>query len=161
MVVHKRKGSHHTTGERRMIRWVVSIGAMLLSGSALAEASYLCVSDEAVGFSFKATGGWGSANFGNRSKYLVSQSSEKGATLEVKEVGETEPTSLCKNGFSKAGVLICEEGFLKFRFNRNNGRFLSFADAGYWSDDLNAKKGSLLEEGKLTPYMERGKCSPL
>lgn len=144
-----------------MIKVALALGALLLSSSVAAADSYLCVADMAAGFSFEKTArNWKSSTLIPKGKYIVSRSTRKGFTWEVKEVGDKDASILCKDDFSEKGALVCD-GFTQFRMNRTSGRFLAVYVIGYWTDDKNAKEGELFREGADTPHMEIGKCSPL
>lgn len=135
-------------------------GMLLLPTIAISDVSYLCVADRATGFGYEKSTGWSNVSFTASSKYLVSKSTRKDTTWEVKTVGQRVPFSLCENDFSENGALICK-GLPEIRMNRISGRFLSVYPIGYWSDDMNVKGETRFREGANTPFMEIGKCSPL
>ena len=140
---------------------------LLSAGSAVAQDSYLCIADHSTGFAFdKNSKQWSTSGFKSGNKYLISRSKQPGYVWEVKNFGETDTLAACKGDFNDVGVIYCE-GFETFRFSRRNLRFLSIYALGYWNDSVNSsgdKKSDIdrmFEEGKNTPGMSIGKCSPL
>ena len=140
----------------------MSLGLFVLaSHSIAAETPLLCVADMASGFAFdKSKGSWNAATFRTQKKYLVTKSSQKGFAWDIKEVGEKLPISACEKDFNEDGILTCD-GFQEFHINKTNGRFLSAYRIGYWNDNSSSDKDDIFREGKNTPHMEIGKCSPL
>jgi len=132
--------------------------AVLPNSSALAkDDSYLCVAEDAVGFSFNKTSKkWERANFKAEDKYLVSKSSEASKGWEVKKIGESSATP-CEGGFDENGFLTCIE-LLDFRMNNKSLRYMVIHRYGYVVKEYPRGK---FEEGSITPYIEIGKCSPL
>lgn len=128
------------------------------TSAALAQSdSFLCVAENAVGFSFnKSTKEWERANFKSEDKYVVSKSSDKRKGWEVKKIGESIGAE-CAEGFNEHGFINCN-GFMDFQMNRISLRYIMVHKYGYvvkeYSDD------GLFKEGSLTPYLEIGKCSP-
>lgn len=132
----------------------------LLSSTAFAGESYLCIADLATGFAFdKKQGTWGNTNFKPTGKYLVSKAMNKESNWEIKEVGDSMAFAFCKDDFSENGSLPCG-GFYEFRMNRNTLRFLRAYLIGYWTDGPKSPD-RLPSEGADTPAIHIGKCSPL
>ncbi len=120
------------------------------------EERYLCVSDRSTGFAFNAASKrWETAIFSNEKKYLIAPSGFLTKTLYVNEVGSDFSVASCGNGFNSDGVLFCL-GFIDFRFNRNNGRYISVYIHGYIGVDGLKEK---TDEKADTPYLEIGRCS--
>ena len=134
--------------------------SFMLAPVAAHPQSWVCVADQAAGFTFnRASGQWRSAVMPPTEKFLVTRSDRPNFKWAVKAVGADAPVALCGADFSEEGYLACE-GFQLFRFNRNNLRFVSVHLHGYFSDGVPAVK-SQLPEGEVTPKMAIGKCSQL
>ena len=125
-----------------------------LTGAALAQ-QYLCVAEQAAGFSYdKEKKEWKTTTFGVRSKYVVSKAEGAKHAFEVTEIGKTVPSFYCESDFDRLGFLRCPNALGEFKFNKDNGRYLSSYLAGYY--DMLSEE----HEGSDTPYLEIGKCSP-
>jgi len=151
-----------------LLRLLLCCLTTLLSAPSFANAadesaaveSYLCISDMATGFSFdKERGMWRDVAFTDGRKYLVVRSSENPSKWEVKTNEQPEPSAFCDNGFSSAGLMMCR-GAIEFRMNRNSLRFIAAHLFGYWTADIPSPSGEF-QEGRFTPYLLIGKCSPL
>jgi hypothetical protein len=152
-----------------MIRLIFALVALLLSCplaavtfSAAPADSYLCIADTATGFRFeKSTGSWKQASNKPDSKYLITKTSKDKESVtgpdgwQVKQLGQSANTTLCKDGFDEDGYLVCYNYLDVFRMNKNNGRYLYVYLVGYWD------AGKKHPEGNDNPYMEIGKCSSL
>ncbi len=133
----------------------------LLSASAYAAESYLCVADMATGFKFdKNRKEWKTTAFKAGNKYVLTKSKHEGYAWEVKKVGIRITQSWCKKDFDKYGFLLCD-GFFAFKFNKNNLRFLNVHSIGYVDENLVDPEGNLPKVEGITPLMEIGKCSLL
>jgi hypothetical protein len=83
----------------------------LLSASATASTSYVCVVDMATGFAFdKSRKEWLTTNFKADTKYLLSQSTGGKYAWVVKEVGShsTTPEAVCKDDFKDPQEGSCD-----------------------------------------------------
>jgi len=135
---------------------------MLSSTSACAE-SYLCIADQAAGFSFnKGQKKWSATTFNATEKFIIKrQSAEqkifyKNAAWVVTRFGSSSGLlANCEKDFNDVGMLFCE-GIVNFHFNKKNMRFLSTFAIGYVSY---IPGDELLDEGKNTPSMNIGACS--
>ena len=137
--------------------------SVILSSSALADDSYLCVAEHKAGFVFdKNSGQWDSARFKTDSKYVITKAKEGKHSWVVREVGSKSLSYSCDEGFTKFGSLICDglfDGLLgEFRMSKANLRFLNTYMFGYWTDDAG---GPHYVESTNIPHMEIGKCSPM
>lgn len=120
--------------------------------------SYLCVPEDAVGFSFdKATKKWRHANFIAERKYLLSKHSGEKRGWEVKVIGDSFGTG-CERGFNEVGFIECN-GLIDFTMNNRSLRYIIVHKYGYVVAEYSNHE--LFKEGSLTPYLEIGKCSPL
>jgi hypothetical protein len=152
-----------------LLACVVGFGAssVIAQSKAKEPSSYLCVADKSSGFTFNKTGkAWQTTTFNvTESKYIfrvaneVDRSTMPSANWVVVKVGQSSPVASCGEALGDSDVLICE-GFESFRFHKKNLRFLGLYSIGYWSDDLE-DPNSVFAEGKNTPSMQIGKCSPL
>jgi hypothetical protein len=132
---------------------------LLLSVNAQAEESYLCISDNVIGFTQGKDGDWTRQGF-QTNKYIVGKPSDDDMPLYrrypfvVKEFGSTAINAWCEDGFSKNGDLSCT-GFYEFRLNKNSLRFASAAFYGYFMPrNASGKRADDVS-------VEIGKCSPL
>jgi len=159
-----------------MSKLALALVVLLLSPSASAEDSFLCISNLAAGFFYnKNTRIWKASSFaGVSQQFIIGRPTQESKDLfrkyfqrkiywEIKKLGEKEPFMWCDNDFDDMGNLICDDSvsLYEIRMNSKNGRFLLIYPVGYWSDDKNAKEGERLREGDDMPNMEIGKCSPL
>ncbi len=126
---------------------------LLMYATSVSAGNYLCVADLSTGFRYDGnTKSWVVANFDVKdSKYIIAASDFSTFKYEVKKVGENLFEALCKDGFNKAGYLSCAGVVSDFRFNKNNGRYITSYTNG---NVLNIKDMS-----SDTPYIEIGKCS--
>lgn len=137
---------------------IVLVLFMEMSQALAQNISYLCVAENAAGFSFdESTKNWGYANFKAESKYVLSNQSGEKEGWEVKEIGKSRGTE-CEGGFNESGFIGCK-GLIDFQMNNKSLRYIIVHKYGYvvseYSDD------GLFKEGSITPYLEIGKCSPL
>lgn len=137
----------------------------LLTTASYANESYLCVTEKVTGFIYnQELGDWSATSFNANRRYVVSRARADGFAWEVVQVGETVPSTLCRNDFSPAGNLSCE-GSHQFKMNKANRRFLHAYLMGYWSDHNGETRMTgnpfLFKEGENTPFVEIGTCRPL
>lgn len=138
----------------------------IVSSSATAADSWLCISDSAVGFHYQK-GAWAQANF-RPAKYVISHATKSDVSVErvisgrspvwvVKDFGQEYGTP-CED-FNTHGLLACSNGIQEFRFNKNTERFLGVYLAGYYNVPPDGI-GTKAEDGN-TPVIHIGKCHPL
>lgn len=122
-----------------------------ISSTVYAEA-YLCVGDQATGFSFNtSTKEWSQTKFNVKdAKYILSKGSEK---WEWKKIGEKNGIE-CDSSFSEYGYMNCES-FTKIQFNKKTLRYISTYTIGYVNIGITRK------EGNDTSSIEIGKCSSM
>jgi len=116
---------------------------------------YICISEEAVGFSFNKTlKQWKGQVSKAIEKYIVSKSSDSKG-WKVKNIGElSEFTEMnCGDGFNESGYINCESFGSNFRMYKKTFRYIFWHPRGYITPDLAG------EEGNVMPFMEIGKCS--
>ncbi len=117
---------------------------------------YLCVVEKISGFVYdKDLKQWDTVRFRIGKKYRISRLSDEG--YQITKVGENNPTGSCEKGFTNQGILLCDMPSGKFRFNRNNGRFLTAYFHGYYnvpSDLMHTPS-----ENDDTPSVAIGTCS--
>ncbi|MCW5787880.1 MAG: hypothetical protein KIT49_10335 [Nitrospira sp.] len=140
-----------------------SAASQTMDNPELSEEQYLCIPDKVTGFAFDThLRKWEIAAFDSEKKYLVSVGTLNPLglkTSKVAEIGSVLSMATCGSGFNESGYLFCS-GFVDFRFNKNNGRFISVYMHGYLSEDNT--KGKSGDNGSFdTPYMQIGKCSRL
>ena len=138
------------------------IGLIIIAGyassSSLAADTYLCVVDAMTGFSIdKNTNRWRTTNFTAEKKVLFTRSKSGKVAWEVTEVGSSLPDAVCEKDFNEGGNLFCS-GLGEYKLNKQQLRFLYVYPFGYWDVD---NKSDLFKEGRNTPAMGIGKCSPL
>jgi hypothetical protein len=119
--------------------------------------SYLCMADQATGFTFdKATKTWSRTNFNvSNSKYVVARSKDERYTWTVTQVGEETPIAFCKDDIRAHNQFLnCAVNDPSYYFNFKSLRYAATAAVA-----------SILitgtDEGPPTPFVEIGKCSPL
>jgi hypothetical protein len=132
---------------------------------ALASAeSYLCIEEQSTGFRFNtAQKTWQQSNFSSNRKYLVKPNTDqslKGKWI-ISEIGEPVPFAWSEYDFTSAGALRCEGSFGEFAMNRKSLRFVKTYIYGYWTDAIPGEQNGAFIEGKNTPDISIGKCSPL
>lgn len=136
---------------------ILFVVLLLTATSAWAE-SYLCISDQAAGFSFnKGQKKWSATTFQANNKYIIKRP-PTGTNIEwfVTKFGSNDfATAFCARDFEDSGVLFCA-GLRDFKFNKKNMRFLSTYSIGYFSDSPDSEWS---KEGGDTPSMEIGTCS--
>ena len=144
----------------RMVSLVIFV---FLLPSALYAESYLCITDLSTGFAFdKQRKTWTIERFNPKGKYILTASEKDPSKWEVREPGDKMPSAWCEGGFSVLGALRCD-GFIDFRMNKHNLRFVSTYLAGFWTDNIprnipGAEDAHFIE-GDNTPYIQIGKCS--
>jgi hypothetical protein len=132
----------------------------LLSLSATASTSYVCVTDMATGFAFDQNRKqWRTADFNAGKKYLVSKATGEPYAWEVKEIGTSWALMVCAHDFNEGGSLFCKGTGMDLSMNKKTLRFLVTYPVGYWAD--NVVDAEWAKEGANSPYMAIGKCSPL
>ena len=151
---------------KQMTRFL-SVVFFLCGSLAMAYAEqYLCTADRATGFSFnKSTNGWQPTTFKTDKKYVISvpdrQPFTEKMTFQVKEIGESFAHLWCREGFSQTGNLFCTTAWgTEFKFNKNNGRYLSTVTFGYATmlpGSINNSTVNFTATDDV--YIEIGKCS--
>ena len=142
-----------------MKRLLNAFGATLLitfSHIAYTQDAYVCITDKSSGFKFDTTTKkWDAATFRiDEEKFIIKREKNNlKYPWKVSPVGQPYPISTCEKDFTDAGYLFCT-GFEDFRFNKKNLRFMSAYLLGYID-------GAGQDEGKNTPAIKIGKCSPL
>ena len=145
------------------ITYAILVGLLcgLLSVSASASTSYLCLTDMDTGFAFdKDRQQWHSVDFRAESKYVVSKATTGAHAWEVKQVGYEIPFIVCTQDFNELRLLFCA-GIGDFRMNKHTLRFLYSYPIGYWNTAPEGSPHQGLREGADAPHMAIGKCSPL
>lgn len=142
------------------MRSILVAAFFVTSLEALAADSYLCIAEHTAGFSFDgARGEWSATTFKTDAQFLISRAERKGMVWEVKEIGSKNPVYVCGADFNEIGNLFCN-GIGELRMNRKNLRFLTVYPVGYWTDKIKGQEDFFVE-GRNTPAMSIGKCSPL
>ena len=127
---------------------------------ALAEEQYLCTGEIASGFYFnKSAKIWQHTKFEADSKYTISKAEGSKWAFVVRKVGDSSPIAACKDSFDEAGLLFCKGAGYDFRFNRNNGRYLSAYLFGYFT--VLPESNDITDTTSDTPFIEIGTCSPI
>lgn len=136
-----------------MRRWSTFLAATFCCVPALGQnEQYLCVSDQATGFTFE-NNRWHPANFNvEESKFLVRPRKDDDLVADsvawvVVPLGANTPASACESPFNERGFLTCE-GFYTWRMNRRTLRFVAHYMFGYIDGD---------DQGN-TPSVHIGKC---
>ena len=127
---------------------------------ALADEQYLCTAKSASGFYFnKSVKIWQRTKFEADSKYTISKPEGSQWAFVVRKIENFSPIATCKDDFDEAGLLFCKGTGYDFRFNRNNGRYLSAYLLGYFTvlPGTNDKTDATSD----TPFIEIGTCSPI
>ena len=137
---------------------LTAIGIFFLLSVPVYAESYICIGEMATGFSFdKNKAEWKTTVF-KTGKFLLGKRSTEKHGWTLKEVGEPLAESICED-FNDQGVIRCD-GFVQFHMNRENLRFIMVYLIGYWTDGLAGTSRIFGQEGKNTPHLMIGKCSP-
>jgi hypothetical protein len=133
---------------------VLSVLTLSLCQS-VSAATYLCVAENAAGFKYnKTTKAWEATTFQTHSKWLIRPRKAGEPAMEVVEVGQEQPSSVCASGILKSGWLACD-GLNTFWFNAKNGRYQTVGSPAYvvvgtvFATDTDAADS----------WMEMGTCS--
>ena len=121
--------------------------------------SYVCVEDQATGFSFNTTQKvWEKSGFHTDRKYLVKPNSDTSLQLQgkwiVSQIGHRAPIAWSESDFTSAGELRFKGPFGEFAMNKKNLRFVTTYIIGYWTNWFP-------DEGEFTPFISIGTCSVL
>jgi hypothetical protein len=143
---------------KHIIAFVCTVTALAPS-SALAE-SWLCIADQATGFSFNSVSKkWADARFdvADRRYLIVSEDDEKYPYM-VKRFGKPDSLPMLCDAFAAETFLHCRGLAGNFRFNQKTLRYIHTYDVGY----INPTPGlNDMTEGEDTPFMEIGRCSKI
>lgn len=144
---------------RHYLTFTILSTIVFLSNPLIASAEqYQCVSEHATGFSYdKVSKSWTTAKFKTGENYIITESDDEGSSFNVTKVGEKHVMFTCDNRFNKLGYLFCEGAAGKFKFNKNNGRYILSHLAGYF--DVLPKINEITDEKSDTPFIEIGHCS--
>jgi hypothetical protein len=139
-----------------LVLWLAGLAPV----AAAEPAVYLCVADQAAGFSFsRQQRHWTPMVAQGADKLLVNRSRRPGARWEVKSVEGRYPFAWCARDFDAAGVLDCEGAGGTVRVNRASGRFLRVLPYGGWTS---ARRDVVLSQsGGRVPYLLMGSCTGL
>ncbi len=151
----------------RQVSFLFLLSMNLVSELGHAADRYLCVAENSAGIAFdKTSERWTATVFKADQKVIVAKATDdekkkaKGATWTVKPIGSDLPESICENDFNDAGYLYCT-GFVDFKLNRKNLRYLSIYTIGYITDVQGETNSLFGKEGSNTPAITAGKCSPI
>jgi hypothetical protein len=141
-----------------MARLVISSALALLPLVAWGE-GYICAADMAAGFSYNR-GTWQGSSFQATDRFVVSRRTQEddantkwrdpNVRWKITELGDSTPLMSCED-FSEKGNLYCY-GLGEFKMDGKSLRFLYAYLYGYWRGPS--------REGRDTPYIAIGKCSP-
>ena len=123
--------------------------------------AYLCIADEATGFSYNETRkAWVKTSFDVSShKYIVKKNPDASTGVwDVTNFGDSVPFAQCDGLFTSPTVLDCGTRTPIFRLNLNNLRYLSGYLYGYFDSGTDTLPDTATS---YTPLIEIGKCSPL
>jgi len=96
------------------------------------------------GFTFDRTARqWRGASFKTDGKFVVTHSKKPSFVWEVKEIGSTYWTLICKKEFSNNGEVHCDGLGGQFFFNRKSMRFLATYTIGYWNEETLAQQSAI------------------
>ena len=139
---------------------LLAITFAFVTSFAFADEQYLCTAERASGFYFNNNAKiWQRTKFKADSKYTISKPEGSNWAFVVRKIKNFSPIATCKDGFDEAGLLFCKGTGYDFRFNRNNGRYLSAYLLGYFNvlPGPNDKTDATSD----TPFIEIGRCSPI
>ena len=171
-------------GMLKILPWLVVILMGLVSPSSGQDTAvpekkinqYLCVTEQSVGFKYdEHQKKWLGSLFSPDDKYIIRESKEKdfrdmegffefypklrafdNANYVVQSFGFSMVEFFCYH-LENTGVFVCEGPFGYFQFNIQSLRFQRIYDIGYV---LTPRELGTRTEGKNTPSMEIGKCTP-
>ena len=123
----------------------------LTSAPLNAEERYLCVPDQAAGFSFdESLGRWKSVNLiAEDVKYIISRIASSKNALSIVSAGAYNEECRSNKGFGNNNEAYFECIYGEFRFNKNTGRFIRTYTTGY-IDGMDNKEN--------TPAILIGRC---
>jgi len=139
---------------------------LTISGAAQAQEieAFLCIPNAATGFHYNEKNNeWETTSFNVDHKYLIIRAPLDylgpwaGSAWIVKKFGENDVFMGCENDFNEPGFLFCEGFVADISFNRFNLRYLYSYMVGYY----NSATPTNAKEGRDTPVVEIGTCSPL
>ena len=130
--------------------------AFLVSGSAFAADSYICVPDAATGFvQDQASQKWRPTQFDVSGKKYLLKRTGKGAVWS--KFGSTDAPDKCTD-FDAGGFTTCS--FLEtVQFNEKSLRYQLIYPVGYMSGALAGPMNDLIAALHESPYLEIGSCS--
>jgi hypothetical protein len=142
-----------TRSRHQWIALAIAVAALVAVpvNAARAQEQYICELTQVTGFAYdEASDKWGIARFSESDRYIISRPSDK---WEIKKLGESFSAADCTE-FDEYGFLSECDGFgLDFRFNKETNRFMVIHPIGYVTSDPSG-------DGRFTPYMGIGRCSP-
>lgn len=136
---------------------------LLVSAPAWAADTYLCITEKGAGLSYnKTTKEYQTTTFTTGKKYLLKKSKRKDAYWEVSEFGKRQlsvGTYRCdKPKYKEQIELFCESSFSKFKFNKNNLRFIMTDNSGYTLVG-ETFGNSTIKDGENDIVIKIGRCS--
>ncbi|HFD31884.1 MAG TPA: hypothetical protein ENJ28_04110 [Gammaproteobacteria bacterium] len=142
------------------MRIIIILLALLFATPVMAADSYLCIAEQAAGFSYdKKSKKWKSTIFDTQDKIILKKPANE-KNYKIFHHGETESASECWAGFNKTGFIYCNKNEIgkDFTMNIETLRFQYINTVGYVVNMNIIKQG---REGNFTPFMQIGKCSKI
>jgi hypothetical protein len=137
---------------------IIALALTPFHAFATEEPTYLCVSEEAVGFYYDQKS-WGRTHFKvTEDKYIIRKIKESDPGYKDRKnifgvfpLGGTYPEYKCFIN-SNSNAYICNIGLGQFLFSPDSGRFISTYTKGYWEGEDNNDNN---------PVIRRGRCSKI
>ncbi len=135
----------------------------LVVSTAIAADAYICVPDHVTGFKFEG-GEWKPSIFNtDNKKYIIRRSKESDLHGTAYpwiwgELGDERPVGICKETFSKIGVMNCLGLGTDLQISSKTLRFQETNTYGYVFDGFNDGD---IPDSSNTPFIMIGKCSEI
>jgi hypothetical protein len=142
---------------------IIGAVAALMSPTALRAETWLCIVENATGFSFDSrTKKWEPMHFNvDNRRYVVKKTTDTKHPWEVRKFGPQSSLAdaWCEEGFNEAGFLHCSGLGGKFVLNRHTGRFQAYFTGSYVSFNPKSSYEIFRSDGGDTPFIAIGNCS--
>lgn len=124
----------------------------IYSGLAIGEEQYLCIEDQATGYTYKKnTDSWKKSSFVAGKKFLVKTTKKDSKDYMTATIfGQSVPEYQCHNKLRND--FRCADNYGHFIFNENNLKFIMSYVVGYTDGEKSSSD---------TPTISIGTCTPL
>jgi len=123
---------------------------------------YLCVPEQATGFSYNTTVKKWQITKLKTPQFVISPSKTPDTAYDIRDVtsdGTPPGGSFCPKDFNSSGMLFCNVAWGgEISVNKANGRFVRSFTGAYWNVDIPYL--GVTDENTGTPMISIGKCTP-